>query len=102
MPGANCAFYGCPTSRNRKLSLFKIPSIGATDGDYTKALKENARKEWLRLILRTRQMTPDLKKRIEENKVFICELHFKPECIITSKYFYIICAHRHDPVNSYI
>ena len=82
MPGANCAFFGCPTSRIHKLSQFKIPTIGAADTDYTKALKRKTREEWLRLILRTRVMTPELKASIETNNIHICELHFKPECIL--------------------
>jgi hypothetical protein len=62
MPGANCAFYGCFSSGRKKISLFKIPVVSARDGDHVKSLKQNAREEWLRLILRTREMTPDLKK----------------------------------------
>ena len=65
MPGANCAFYGCSTSRSSTLSLFKLVFPGGSDGpdgEHTVKLKNDARKEWLRIILRTRQMTPDLKK----------------------------------------
>ena len=90
---ANCAFYGCPTSRSYNLSLFNIPAIGASDGEHTKALKQNAWDEWLRLILRTREMTPALKTRIDANNVYLCELHFKEDCVLTSKKFYIIYAY---------
>jgi hypothetical protein len=69
MPGANCAFFGCPTSRSHNLSLFTLPTIAAADGKLTKALKKNAREEWLCLVLRTREMTPDLKLRIEKNNL---------------------------------
>ena len=86
MPGSNCAFFGCPTSRNHKLSLFRIPTVAAADGEHTKTLKRKAREEWLRLLLRTRQMTPELKTRIETDNIYICELHFKPECILTGTY----------------
>jgi hypothetical protein len=86
MPGSNCAFFGCPTSRSHKLSLFRIPTVAAADGEHTKYLKRKAREEWLRLLLRTRQMTPELKIRIETNNIYICELHFKPECILTGTY----------------
>lgn len=86
MPGANCALFGCSTSRKSKLSLFKLPFPGRGDGDETKTLKETARKEWLRVILRTREMTPELKKRIEENNIFLCELHFKADHIVDRKY----------------
>ena len=86
MPGANCAFYGCFSSgRKKSISLFKIPVVSARDGDHIKVLKQNAREEWLRLILRTREMTPELKKQIENNNIHICELHFKPECINVCK-----------------
>ena len=85
MPGRNCAFFGCATSQKHGLSLFKIPSLRDDDGEHTVALKTKAREEWLRLILRTREMTPALKKRIEANNIFVCEVHFKPDCILTSK-----------------
>ena len=83
MPGANCAFFGCPTSRSHNLLLFRLPTIAAADGEHTQTLKKNAREEWLCLVLRTREMTPDLKLRIDNNNIYICELHFKPECIVT-------------------
>ena len=90
MPGSNCAFYGCSTSRKHKLSLFRIPTVAASDSDHTKSLKQNARAEWLRLILRTRESTPELQKRIDANNIYICELHFKQECILTATYFLIL------------
>ena len=31
-------------------------------------------------------LTTDFKKRIEASNVYLCELHFKPECILTSQY----------------
>lgn len=90
MGGGNCAFFGCPTSGKHDLSLFRIPSVSASDGEHTKELKRKAREEWLRLILRTRETTAELKQRIEANKIFVCELHFKPECIVTGKYLWYI------------
>ena len=86
MPGANCALYGCSTSRKCGLSLFKLPCPRVGDGQETKASKEIARKEWLHVILRTRKMTPELKQRIDENKIFLCERHFKAELISDRKY----------------
>ena len=63
MVGQNCALYGCSTSRTHEgCSLFKIPVVGAADREETTALKKTAREEWLRLLLRTRQVTADLKK----------------------------------------
>ena len=92
MVGSNCALYGCPTSRTHQFAIFKIPVVGAADGEETAAKKRNAREEWLRVILRTREKTPDLQKQIDGNKIFICEHHFKPECILTCKYLPFIHA----------
>ena len=86
MPGENCVFYARPNSRKHGHSFFKLPSVRADESEHTSALKSNARKEWLNLILRTRELTPDLKKRIDAGNIFVCELHFKPECILSSKY----------------
>ena len=52
----------------------------------TAILKNNAHKEWLRVILRTREMAPDLKQRIEKNEIYLCERHFKVEFIVDRKY----------------
>jgi hypothetical protein len=35
MPGADCALFGCSTSRKSSRSLFKIPFPGRNDGDET-------------------------------------------------------------------
>ena len=64
MGGGNFAFFGCPTSGKHEISLFKIPTVKVSDGQHTKESKQRAREEWLRLILRTREMTPELNKRI--------------------------------------
>ena len=85
MGGGNCAFFGCPTSGKHKISLFRIPRVAASDGEQTKHLKQTAREEWIRLILRTRETTEELNKRIEASNVFVCERHFKPECILVGK-----------------
>ena len=69
---------------------FKIPVFRADDSEQTSSSKKKAKKEWLRLILRTREITPELKQRIEENNVYVCELHFKSDCILTSKYLIVI------------
>ena len=67
------------------LSLFRIPSVSASGSKHTNELKRKAREEWIRLILRTRETTKELKKKLEANNIFVCELHFKPECIMTGK-----------------
>ena len=85
MPGANCALFGYSTSRKSDLLLFKLPFPKVSDGDETKALKI-ACKEWLRVILRTREMTTELKKIIDKNRIYLCERHFKAEVITDCKY----------------
>ncbi|XP_028394421.1 uncharacterized protein LOC114518606 [Dendronephthya gigantea] len=80
MGGGN---FCCTTSGKHKLSLFRIPSVKSTDGKHAKELKWKAREEWFRLILRTRETTAEPQQRIEANYFFVCEQHFKPECIVT-------------------
>ena len=100
MGGGNCTFFGCPTCGKHKISLFRVPSVAASDGEHTKEMKLKARKEWLRLVLWTRELTPELKKRIEANNIFICERHFRPECILTGKRFtcnaVVYCVIKHE------
>ena len=72
MPGSNCAFYSCSTRRKHKLSLLRIPTVAVSYSDHTRSLKQNARAEWLRLVLRTRELMPKLQKRIDANNVYIC------------------------------
>ena len=83
MPGRNCAFFGCSSSQKHKISLFQIPVVSAKQSEYTASLKKKCREEWLKIILRTREMTVELKERIEKNNIYICERHFKAECILT-------------------
>ena len=71
MTGSNCAFYGCGVNRKHQVAIFKIPSIGATCSEHTKKLKIKAREEWLRLILRTREVTADFKKKRSKKTKFI-------------------------------
>lgn len=85
MPGANCALFGCSTCRKRGLSFFKLPSPARGDSEETVTLKNNTRTEWLRVILRTREMIPELKQRIEKNGIYLSERHFK-EFIDDRKY----------------
>ena len=54
---------------------FKLHFPREVDGEETKSLSI-ARKEWLSVILRTRDMIPELKQRIDENTIFLCERHF--------------------------
>ena len=45
MPGANCALYGCHTSRKSQISLFKISVVSEGDSEHTKDFKTKAREE---------------------------------------------------------
>ena len=81
MPGRNCAFFGCSTSQKHQISLFRIPVLSAHESDYTSSIKKEAREKWLQIIFRTRKITPELKKRISNNNIYVCERHFKDECI---------------------
>ena len=85
MPGANCVFFAALAAEKKGIALFKIPVVSASDGEHSKALTTKAREEWLRLITRTREMTPDLKRQIDASTIHFCELHFKPECITVRK-----------------
>jgi hypothetical protein len=86
MPGGNCVLYGCCSSGRYNVSLFKIPSLRKNESEYTAAIKLEARQKWINVILRNRALTPELQERIEKNKVCFCELHFRPDCILESKF----------------
>ena len=90
MGGSNCTFFGCLTSGKHKLSLFRIVHVSVHHAKHTKQLKQKAHEQWVCLILRTRETTEDLKKRIDANNIFVCKLHFKPECIVAGKCSYMV------------
>ncbi len=92
MPGRNCAFYGCPTSQKHQISLFRIPVVSAHESEYTSSIKKEVREKWLEIIFRTREITPELKKRILNNNIYVCERHFKNECISKGECTCILCA----------
>jgi hypothetical protein len=52
-----------------------------SDSEFTSQRKQEAREGWIDAILRTRQLDADLKKQIENNSIYICEIHFKDEYI---------------------
>ena len=80
----NCAFINCPHSRRDEgLSLFKIPTVKSTDMEHTSRIKSEARNAWKTVILRTRQLTKELKERFEKNNIFLCEHHFEAEFVDT-------------------
>ena len=54
------------------------------------AFEVNSSGRVVRLILRTRETTEELKKRIETSNIFVCERHFKPECILVGKRIFMM------------
>ena len=92
MLNCNCAFFGCPTSQKHKISLFRIPVISAHESEYTSSVKKQAREKWLEIILRNREVTSELKKRIANNNIHVCERHFKNEYISKGECACIYCA----------
>ncbi|CAB4010990.1 Transposable element P transposase [Paramuricea clavata] len=70
-------------AENMEFRCLKYRSARADESKETSDLKNNTRQAWLNLILRTRESSPELKKSIEAINIYICERHFKPECILT-------------------
>ena len=78
MPGDNCSVNGCGVNRRMKgMGIFKIPSAD-TNSEW--------RKKWLGELLRFRELDVNLRAQIKQNRVFICERHFKTDEIELSKY----------------
>ena len=84
---ANCVFPGCGVQRISKyegIGLFKITS---RQGDFY----AEWRNKTIDVISSYRVVDKDLKRRMDEGKVFICERHFLPEEIeLTSKFLIFI------------
>lgn len=82
MPGSNCCIVGCGSSRRKQnLGIFKLPK--AVNSEYSKW-----RADLLEIILRTRELDVDFKQQIQDDKISICELHFKPEDLDICKFFF--------------
>ena len=85
MPGANCSVVDCGTSRREKgIGIFKLPE--AINEQYTEW-----RRDWLDIITRTRVVDADLKRQIQEDKIYTCEKHFNKEDIDICKYSHYPC-----------
>ena len=76
MPGANCAIYGCGTTRRhwyKGIGIFKVPSV-----------EDKGKAEWQSelagRILKDRVIDDNLKHQIESGNLYICEKHFTPDC----------------------
>ena len=64
MPSENLAFYGCPTSQKLGILLFKIPSVCADESREKTDSTNNERQAWLNLVLRIRELTLELEKKL--------------------------------------
>ena len=81
MPGVNCAVVGCGSCRGTKgIGIFKLPS--AKDDKH-----KRWRDEWVGELKKTREVDEDFRRKINEDKVYACEKHFKDEVIEICKYF---------------
>ena len=79
MPGANCAIFGCNTSRIHKgISIFKVPK---SVDDYSKKWKENV----ISVITRDRVIDQSLRRQIETDKLYVCEKHYLEDQILRRK-----------------
>lgn len=75
MPGENCAVLGCGTCRRTKgIGIWKLPA--ARNPEY-KTWREN----WLSEITKTRVIDTNFRQMINNDRVYTCEKHFKPEDI---------------------
>ena len=83
MPGVNCSVLGCGSCRRSKgLGIFKLPA--AKDEVHRKW-----RNEWLGEVPKAREIDEDFREQIKNDKVHVCEKHFKPEDIEICKYRFI-------------
>ena len=79
MPGANCSMYGCSTSRkNKDISIFRV-----TRGKDEFSL--NWRKKLESVITRDRVLDENLRRQIENQTLYICQLHFSEDSIYYGK-----------------
>lgn len=85
MPGVNCSVLGCGSCRRSKgIGIFKLPV--AKDEAHRKW-----RNDWLGEVTKTREIDQDFREQIKNDKVHVCEKHFKPEDIEICKYRFIFC-----------
>jgi len=75
MPGENCAVFGCGSCRRTKgLGIFKLPR--SKDEEH-----KTWREAWLSEITKTREKNSEFQRLIDNDTVFTCEKHFKPDDI---------------------
>ena len=79
MPGANCAIFGCSTSRKTKgLAIFRVPT---GDDEYSKTWRERI----VNIITKDRVIDKGLKNQIDKRTLFTCELHYPEEDLIRNE-----------------
>lgn len=80
MPGVNCSVFDCGSCRRMKeIRIFMVPL--AKDDAH-----KRWREEWLGKIKKTGEMDQDFWRQINDDKIYTCEKHFKPEDIEICKY----------------
>ena len=85
MPGDNCAFNQCGTSRRSKgIGLFKLPTPRHSDDVETKEWREKV----LAVLKKYRVEDEGFKRQLAANTLHICEKHFRPEDIEICKFNY--------------
>ncbi|XP_066915394.1 uncharacterized protein [Clytia hemisphaerica] len=73
MPGANCSMYGCGTSRKHKdIGIFKLP---LPKDDFHRKWRQ----ELIDIILRYRVLDENLERQIQEDRIHICQRHFRED-----------------------
>ena len=89
MPGGeNCAIYGCSVDRREKfqgLSIFKLPGLSGQQNGVTDEEQIGWRKNFLSKVTRNRVVDAVLQKKIDTDKLYVCENHFNPSDIIRGK-----------------
>ena len=82
MPGENCCVVGCGSNRRTKgIGIFKLPS---------EKLHKGWRDSWLNAITKFRVLDKSFKSQIENDHVYTCEKHFKPDEIVISYFQYLL------------
>ena len=91
MPGDNCAFNQCGTSRRTTgVGLFKIPAPRRPDYQETKLWRD----QFLNILRKCRIEDDNFKRQLAANTLHVCEKHFRPDEIETRKLFFCICNTR--------
>ena len=87
MPGANCAFPQCSTTRRAAFNGTAIFQITERKTDFY----IEWRKKILNVLLKYRSIDTKFNQRIKHGKLFICERYFSSSDIeLTSKIFFLI------------